>query len=115
MRISDWSSDVCSSDLAEPVPFFGTRKAHQANGILTDQHFRVAGAGLPRPSQRSPRPRRCADQITHALHVDDGVIGSRAIQQALQFFDHLPLIRSEEHTSDLQSLIRLSYAVFCLK
>src|SRR3546814_8947399 len=103
MRISDWSSDVCSSDLAEPVPFFGTRKAHQANGILTDQHFRVDGAGLPRPSQRSQRPRRCADQITHALHVDDGVIGSRAIQ------------RSEEHTSELQSLMRISYAVFCLK
>src|SRR3546814_17838727 len=78
--------------MSEPVPYFGTRKAHQANGILTDQHFRVDGAGLPRPSQRSQRPRRCADQITHALHVADGVIGSRAIQQALQFCDHLPLI-----------------------
>src|SRR3546814_9401985 len=90
MRISDWSSDVCSSDLP---PFL-----HDRDGVLR-RLFRDRGArGRARPD-RDPfvRPRGAAapDRLSR------GELCRRA--------------RSEEHTSELQSLMRISYAVFCLK
>src|SRR3546814_2166647 len=86
MRISDWSSDVCSSDLVEPR----RRRPH----ILAQRDIPAlpeAGAGLAR--SRIEREQPC-------------VGGGR---------DDLLGARSEEHTSELQSLMRISYAVFCLK
>src|SRR3546814_7136971 len=76
MRISDWSSDVCSSDLSTP---------HKGYLIF----FRYRDEAL---------------EIVTILH------GSR--DTATCFADGE---RSEEHTSELQSLMRISYAVFCLK
>src|SRR3546814_3660902 len=112
MRISDWSSDVCSSDLQGVR--FGLRRQRRrqrdggrgvAGGRFKDQrvrrraalaelgrnHFRMAGVRhhIGRPERRlvdAPR---------------------RRLQQRVR--------RSEEHTSELQSLMRISYAVFCLK
>src|SRR3546814_2271542 len=81
MRISDWSSDVCSSDL---IPL------HQRAGALRS---RRADADR-QPAYRDVR-------INRAVHPF-GVSRSSAP-------------RSEEHTSELQSLMRISYAVFCLK
>src|SRR3546814_1743488 len=86
MRISDWSSDVCSSDLAPLlVETVGTPTEGQAEEDVsraTVQALRQRGpAWLPGNFTASP--------------VDAG--------------------RSEEHTSELQSLMRISYAVFCLK
>src|SRR3546814_3391682 len=98
MRISDWSSDVCSSDLdGHPVP--GARKARDADRHLSDD-------------RRLPRPRPAG-----AIHLP------RPAEAARLHADHLerrpdlgaPDRRSEEHTSELQSLMRISYAVFCLK
>src|SRR3546814_4380716 len=82
MRISDWSSDVCSSDLR---------------------------VGRLRPVERQPRRR-------HRLALD---LALQRRHRRLQLVDRLGrqhrIERSEEHTSELQSLMRISYAVFFLK
>src|SRR3546814_2796305 len=93
MRISDWSSDVCSSDLGAEDR---TRDAHHA-----DRHH---GEQLRRgqPGEIGPD-----DQRRFGLADKDVRGGAEA-------FD-LGDARSEEHTSELQSLMRISYAVFCLK
>src|SRR3546814_8048913 len=111
MRISDWSSDVCSSDLAFER---GDR------GVLVLDH---AGDGAERtvgdvPRDRAPElPRRDAPRLAIGTGRDDRHIGVaeggvEVIAEGVELTDHL---RSEEHTSELQSLMRISYAVFCLK
>src|SRR3546814_1570770 len=95
MRISDWSSDVCSSDLLHaPCP--------QSSG------WRVELRGEP--------------YYVYRWQTSKGVrcYASRRTDQSLRFQGgHEPRClsteRSEEHTSELQSLMRISYAVFCLK
>src|SRR3546814_10539771 len=87
MRISDWSSDVCSSDL------FADRVRQQC----FDR--RLVGAGdQPRLFDRKPLER--GEQ--QYLPAERGQLDEA-------------LVRSEEHTSELQSLMRISYAVFCLQ
>src|SRR3546814_8200386 len=99
MRISDWSSDVCSSDLVEcdrdPDPVEPARKA--ATGDRDDQ---IPSALRPRDDRRfrGACGRRESDVARPCRRP---CIGGRG--------------RSEEHTSELQSLMRTSYAVFCLK
>src|SRR3546814_4503900 len=109
MRISDWSSDVCSSDLADDEV-----RRHLAGERCADLfHLRLDDgvAGLPhqRPAAGSGN---AVEQRLAALHVaDDGGAGvplQHVTRQERQD-------RSEEHTSELQSLMRISYAVFCLK
>src|SRR3546814_7290157 len=95
MRISDWSSDVCSSDLPDHLPgLYPTADAVRADKQPVDLPSDAAW-------RRLQGDRQC-------------VTGYRAGQGALsiQGFESL---RSEEHTSELQSLMRISYAVFCLK
>src|SRR3546814_9706380 len=86
MRISDWSSDVCSSD-------------------LHDRPCRLAGG------------RACAAALVcRARSCDLGQPHSPpAPGNHLRSGPEVPPARSEEHTSELQSLMRISYAVFCLK
>src|SRR3546814_8893840 len=87
MRISDWSSDVCSSDLSEDFD------------PAVDSYPRVMVGRL-----RSLLDRYYADTPwVHRLRVPQG-----SYEVVVQY-------RSEEHTSELQSLMRISYAVFCLK
>src|SRR3546814_1595556 len=91
MRISDWSSDVCSSDLdagdgnAKPL-VVGDGGVEEGSGAF----FPLVGQDLTESDTR-------------------GVVDADV--------DELPAcpVRSEEHTSELQSLMRISYAVFCLK
>src|SRR3546814_2948490 len=104
MRISDWSSDVCSSDLPEDRgdPVRG-RDCDQIGGGRRRQH-----AGAPaRPGRADPRCRHPAPGAGRELRggAEPGVDGAAVARGA----------RSEEHTSELQSLMRISYAVFCLK
>src|SRR3546814_8294214 len=98
MRISDWSSDVCSSDL-------GT--LYGANSL----------GGLVRIVSRRPQLDEFSGLATaEGTSVDGGGQGY-AFRGALNVpivRDQLA-IRSEEHTSELQSLMRNSYAVFCLQ
>src|SRR3546814_5791858 len=110
MRISDWSSDVCSSDLVGIAP-------HAVGRQHSGQPFECGGAiveagrigvgqrlvdmqadmsGAPSVIKADVQQMRCQRQLRH----DAGLIEK---------------VRSEEHTSELQSLMRISYAVFCLK
>src|SRR3546814_9995174 len=102
MRISDWSSDVCSSDLligvafALPLLWFAWKRA-----IPKGYGWRLTAL--------------------FALGGLQGAIGWWMVASGLidrPDVSHLRLathLRSEEHTSELQSLMRISYAVFCLK
>src|SRR3546814_6275568 len=126
MRISDWSSDVCSSDLSEnfkrvrlsvgpELAIFGRIDFPAKQGGFHD--------GFPGPDRPKGLPGKA-----------DGVQGGKAIGEKWQAYRMIlePLgrfmrkgqagseyrvaaLRSEEHTSELQSLMRISYAVFCLK
>src|SRR3546814_4807096 len=94
MRISDWSSDVCSSDLPVVHRLGGNRAARRGHG-----HTCGTGSHRPGPVGRGRL------FVAPAAAVQTGA--GRAYWQ-------WPA-RSEEHTSELQSLMRISYAVFCLK
>src|SRR3546814_5254603 len=97
MRISDWSSDVCSSDL--PCVLGNGNEDFRRNQTLgrvfpARQHFKAIEAACPK--------------------VDLLLIIRHGLTQR-NTFTHARFQRSEEHTSELQSLMRISYAVFCLK
>src|SRR3546814_3715792 len=103
MRISDWSSDVCSSDL--PIGPAGAEEY-----VALRRRLGLDRAVLVQPG---------AYGFDHACLVDalgqldagaDGKGGHARGVAAVA-----PSVRSEEHTSELQSLMRISYAVFCLK
>src|SRR3546814_2413422 len=95
MRISDWSSDVCSSDLllAQCGQPRGAIGVGQRDAGL---HFGVV-AGAMKIVALDELPAQCFRQ-----GLRDGRFTAARN-------------RSEEHTSELQSLMRISYAVFCLK
>src|SRR3546814_2628429 len=114
MRISDWSSDVCSSDLAARI-----------------RNIPRAAASPETPAARSPARSFRAIRRKQLQRLGDIVLGhepavmpprdlSRPVQDALEVpgdpaAGPPDALRSEEHTSELQSLMRTSYAVFCLK
>src|SRR3546814_9714569 len=87
MRISDWSSDVCSSDL---------------------------GASAPRPAPGCGRNARTSRYPSRRVVFARTRISTRDTAAPKCRARRAPA-RSEEHTSELQSLMRISYAVFCLK
>src|SRR3546814_8289216 len=105
MRISDWSSDVCSSDLGiDDDSCRSLRRLH--SDVLNQAHHHDA---LFRPCFR-------VDPDGNRIHgmraiVAEGLIdGVRHAQRSGEV-----RLKSEEHTSELQSLMRISYDVFCLK
>src|SRR3546814_5187871 len=102
MRISDWSSDVCSSDL--PVAIGADRIQRGAVLLHEDAACRAA---RERFIAKRARPR---EEIADAQPLEGA---DPAQQHGKERF--AGAIRSEEHTSELQSLMRISYAVFCLK
>src|SRR3546814_5394137 len=113
MRISDWSSDVCSSDLG-PLAAMG----EAAGDLFTPPRVRALLAALTDNSGTIGRA--AVEEQLNALTPDERpqlrklglTIGSPDIFHPLVL---KPEARSEEHTSELQSLMRHSYAVFCLK
>src|SRR3546814_9093542 len=94
MRISDWSSDVCSSDLRQ------RHRADSTTATLANAMFRRA-----RTQRRAAAKHRRAT-LPHA---------DRKRSMGPSFLRHARCARPEEHTSELQSQMRISYAVFCLK
>src|SRR3546814_3133974 len=104
MRISDWSSDVCSSDLL-------LRREDRAQRIRRVHRSRQ-GAGYAQPAYRRDR-HLCALRLRQFLVDRDPDGGDRRARAQPAPDDRQA--RSEEHTSELQSLMRISYAVFCLK
>src|SRR3546814_3836058 len=112
MRISDWSSDVCSSDLGE-----------LRRGVVHDDRavdFRQETLGGPRilgddrvgvaARMRIDMRKRAGKAVDHGDRDDRVEIFAVPVASRRRFD-----MRSEEHTSELQSLMRISYAVFCLK
>src|SRR3546814_7731604 len=102
MRISDWSSDVCSSDLGEDIldPKYPMNRLRSKVGMVFQKPV--------------PFPMTIFENVAYAIRhheklskAEMNVRVEHALRQAA--------LRSEEHTSELQSLMRISYAVFCLK
>src|SRR3546814_4903740 len=136
MRISDWSSDVCSSDLARPD--VGDCRGGAGDGgdeveageRERDREQRVTGR-----EQEEEAHHRAGDAVRNRLAVVVGEEHAVGLEQAMDLrvgsrIEHLEAEdldaagggasaaadeheRSEEHTSELQSLMRQSYAVFC--
>src|SRR3546814_4446045 len=103
MRISDWSSDVCSSDLLGGL--WRVRGALVGPGQQRFAAFLHLGPAIPQDRLQA------AGGASHRL---SGAALARAV--AVRHVRGRPWQpRSEEHTSELQSLMRISYAVFCLK
>src|SRR3546814_8093032 len=140
MRISDWSSDVCSSDLIVAAwksvsgrRLASARSAHHIDGLhiligrdRLGTEFATHAAGLhptegrakrrhiaidaDRAARDLPRHRRRMGAVGAPHRTAEPIVGIIGNADSLRF-----PIRSEEHTSELQSLMRISYAVFCLK
>src|SRR3546814_3653404 len=100
MRISDWSSDVCSSDLSQHQQPDHAGWAETARMVLAGPE---PAFGSSHVSARAFLPLSRAASPDRARHARPRNPNDRDRQ------------RSEEHTSELQSLMRISYAVFCLK
>src|SRR3546814_10023486 len=133
MRISDWSSDVCSSDLhdvcADRSVQFGKRQARGRYRFAVTkiarqfrQQFGVDGAEQPLDLAaplwtRDGRVDQADTQIGRSLfEMKAGEVRSVIDVQDVGNAAYRPgRIRSDEHTSELQSLMSISYAVFCLK
>src|SRR3546814_4045418 len=97
MRISDWSSDVCSSDLASHAGAVASPTQRRTAALLRRGHewrLRIIPRSFQSRFSRAPTPRPGWQESCSDLRHER---------------------RSEEHTSELQSLMRISYAVFCLK
>src|SRR3546814_9741098 len=100
MRISDWTSDVCSSDLH-----------HFQFWMQVGRRWRVGHVAMA----RCYGVRRLGEEEGRlAIRIMAHFAGVRRIVAA-DAEDAADRERSEEHTSELQSLMRISYAVFCLK
>src|SRR3546814_9727502 len=119
MRISDWSSDVCSSDLQiaeRQHPRDGQVGKPEGRGDVGDVAalLHQPGEGLPLCHLVGVEPRQILD---HRRLDGGGIVGSARMRQGSGSASPVSCatIRSEEHTSELQSLMRISYAVFCLK
>src|SRR3546814_4957637 len=105
MRISDWSSDVCSSDLrcsiassryalTSCVALIRSCMLGECNNAVSQvRNCSTSSCGRPKRSKKIETGKGMANSLTKSQRP----------------------LRSEEHTSELQSLMRISYAVFCLK
>src|SRR3546814_10569148 len=129
MRISDWSSDVCSSDLkAARRPH--TRAGTYAKRFAAKEAFsKAVGTGFRAGVFMRDIGVVNAPSGAPTLKLTGGALvrleslvpdGYRPLVHLTLTDDHpwaqaFVIIRSEEHTSELQSLMRISYAVFCLK
>src|SRR3546814_4528107 len=110
MRISDWSSDVCSSDLGLVR---GTRRnllPGRENHLTRISVDDVEAWLLSTPRFGAERNLPTAFTANEGHGVIEGVENFLAVKA-----QSMEQRRSEEHTSELQSLMRISYAVFCLK
>src|SRR3546814_9661663 len=131
MRISDWSSDVCSSDLimtpdpetlpgsmpvAEAAQFFAEGSVHRSYPVI-DEQGRLIGL-VSRTDALRWRIEGTLPDASLAEHISDAslptaypetpcaLIADMMVESGI---GRVPIVRSEEHTSELQSLMRISY------
>src|SRR3546814_5141152 len=110
MRIRDWSSDVCSSDLGDLYRELRDRDLRQLSSLTLAMAESIANTVGPLlvAEQRTLAKRW---RIWAGISPDNhAALLNHSVDAVVTTTD-----RSEEHTSELQSLMRLSYAVFCLK
>src|SRR3546814_1479915 len=114
MRISDWSSDVCSSDLGEAQDDrIGDARDLLGLDDLRQHDLEFIAAQPPDlplvADDLGQPPRRLLEQLVADRMAERVVDRLEAVEVEQQ-----QRARSEEHTTELQSLMRISYAVFCL-
>src|SRR3546814_4708090 len=126
MRISDWSSDVCSSDLMRLTgrseeqlaltEAYAKEQGFWLDTAAADPLFTDAlelDMGTVQPSlagPKRPQDKVVLSQVDEVFNADLTNVYKKALPERVPVEG-----RSEEHTSELQSLMRISYAVFCLK
>src|SRR3546814_9424591 len=117
MRISDWSSDVCSSDLVDiPVTISlliaGEFRSHESTSCPSKDSSRIARHHDWEAS--NPSRNHLSTSLSQRRSEVPTIRLPRPSQNLIRE-DHKPALihRSEEHTSELQSLMRISYAVLC--
>src|SRR3546814_10848672 len=143
MRISDWSSDVCSSDLitfdvGESPRTYVERIDVNGNTLTQDKvvrrefrlnegdafnsfavkrtESRINSLGYFQENLEVERKEGSApDRIILETNVQEKPTGELSLSAGFSSIESFLVQRSEEHTSELQSLMRISYAVFCLK
>src|SRR3546814_9668491 len=101
MRISDWSSDVCSSDLGDDGKIAGVQ-SYATNQVPNEAGTPETGVAILGDWS----------QVLLGVWSEIDILVNPYAQPA---YGRGGVLRSEEHTSELQSLMRISYAVFCLK
>src|SRR3546814_3336208 len=126
MRISDWSSDVCSSDLSTSISALAAGTAL----VIGSDSSGTAGAGLKLRLEHAGYTVTTVADGTGSLVYDQvwdvRISPALSVAEQSNYLDYMQASgslfllgehsgRSEEHTSELQSLMRISYAVFCLK
>src|SRR3546814_6109192 len=108
LRISDWSSDVCSSDLADAATYH--LNPFDLTKVWPHQDYPLIEVGV---MELNRNPENVFAEVEQAAFSPANIVPGigfspdKMLQARRQ--------RSEEHTSELQSLMRISYAVFCLK
>src|SRR3546814_1103119 len=122
MRISDWSSDVCSSDLPggpcdDDAGFAAGWRPPTIRGC--ERGYGMWAGWLGRTGQLDPLTHPW-DRVTRErvkAFITEYSVGRAelTVAGAVRGIAYVLRARSEEHTSELQSLMRISYAVFCLK
>src|SRR3546814_1236055 len=129
MRISDWSSDVCSSDLRRLTQARGAEAARLTFPATTDGYralhkhlfqdlYDWAGQDRTVNIAKGGSSFAAVPYVARELDKRFADMGAQSGFRGLprdEFFDRLGDHRSEENKSELQSLMRISYAVFCLK
>src|SRR3546814_8272198 len=115
MRISDWSSDVCSSDLARTAR---GKRAKPAKDVSELPPGRESFAPVQATRRSNPRRRNVRPDpidLRDWMYQPSIAVAPRdwMLPNAPRRTKHQHQTRSEEHTSEIQSLMRTSYAVFC--
>src|SRR3546814_7427492 len=118
MRISDWSSDVCSSDLIDDAIRISNSTAYGlSSGVCTNhlEHITRFVSELRVGTVNVWEVPGYRIEMSPFGGIKDSGLGYKeGVLEAMKSFTNVKT-RSEEHTSELQSLMRISYAVFCLK